>query len=239
MDLFEKTSEPGEEAPLAVGRGAGADEAARLLHANREWAEARVREDPKAFDRLAQGQSPPFLFVGCCDSRKPLDTITRAAPGDLFIHRNIANLVAPGDPAVAAVLEFAVLTLQVRHLIVCGHTRCGGVGAALSGVEDGALGTWLSPVRELVARHREELDGVEDPEAREDHLSALNVIAQLENALAHPGVRRRLEGEGPPLHLHGWIFQVESGRLQALALPVERWREEGLLPAGVAGSRNG
>lgn len=226
------------DAPRWVGRGEGADEAERLLEANRDWAEARVREDPRAFDRLARMQRPPFLFVGCCDSRKPLDTITRATPGDLFIHRNIANLVVPGDPAAAAVLEFAVHSLEVRHLIVCGHTRCGGIGAALDGVEGGALGTWLTPVRELAALHRNELAGIENREEREDQLSALNVIAQLENALTHPSVRRRLEGEGPPLHLHGWLFEVESGRLQALPLPTSRWREEGFLPAGVAEGRS-
>jgi carbonic anhydrase len=226
------------DAPRWIGRGEGVDDAARLLEANRDWAEARVREDPRAFDRLARGQRPPFLFVGCCDSRKPLDTITRATPGELFIHRNIANLVVPGDPAVAAVFEFAVQTLEVRHLIVCGHTRCGGVSAALDGVREGALGVWLSPVRELAAVHQNELSRIVDREEREDRLSALNVVAQLENALDHPSVRRRLEGEGPPLYLHGWIFQVESGRLQALPLPTSRWREEGRLPVGVAEGRS-
>jgi len=221
-------------APRWVGRGDGAEEAERLLNANRAWAEARLRDDPKAFDRLAEGQQPPFLFVGCCDSRKPLDTITRAAPGDLFIHRNIANLVEPENPAVAAVLEFAMGTLEVRHLIVSGHTRCGGVRAALDGVEGGAIGTWLAPVRRLAARHEKELSAIEDRAARADRLSALNVIAQLENALTHPSVRRRLEGAGPPLHLHGWLFEVESGLLHALPLPASRWRAEGRLPAGVA-----
>jgi carbonic anhydrase len=227
-----------EAAPSWVGRGHGAEEVARLLEANRGWAEARIREDPRAFDRLAEGQQPPFLFVGCCDSRKPLDTITRATPGDLFIHRNIANLISPGDPAVGAVLEFAVDTLEVRHLIVSGHTRCGGMRAALDGVEEGALGTWLTPVRKLAALHENELASLGERDGREDRLSELNVIAQLENALAHPSVRRRLEGAGPPLHLHGWMFQVESGLLRALTLPSARWRAEGLLPVGVAEGRS-
>lgn len=212
-----------------VGQGAGAEEADRLLVANHAWADARLREDSGAFDRLAQGQRPPFLFVGCCDSRKPLDTITGTRPGELFIHRNIGNLITPGDPASGAVLDFAVSTLEVRHLIVCGHTRCGGMAAALNGVEAGVLGAWLAPVRALAALHHEALREIDEMAGREDHLASLNVVAQVENALRNPSVARRLRGDGPPLHLHGWLFHVETGRLERLALPAERWGEEGLL----------
>ena len=225
--------------PTAVGRGDGVEEAERLLQKNAEWAEQRLRDDPDAFRKLAQGQHPPFLFIGCCDSRKPLDTITVTRPGELFIHRNIANLFTPGDVASGAVLEYAVLSLEVRHIIVCGHTRCGGMGAALRGVDGGVLGKWLAPVRRLAAQHADELEAIRSPSEREDRLSAINVVAQLENVLRHPCVTRRLAGEGPPLHLHGWVFHVETGRLEALPLPERRWIEEGLIPPMAEGDADG
>lgn len=218
------------DAQYWVGRGSDAEEVERLLAGNARWAEERLREDPTAFDRLARGQRPPFLFIGCCDSRKPLDTITGTSPGELFIHRNIANLVTPGDVASEAVLDFAVRVLEVRHLIVCGHTRCGGMAAALSGLSDGVLGRWLGPVRQLADQYDGELSALVDPLAREDRLAALNVVAQLENALRNPSVSERLRTDGPPLHLHGWLFHVESGRLESLRLPVQRWRQEGIVP---------
>lgn len=217
----------------SIGRGAGAEEVERLLEGNRGWVDERLREDPAVFQRLERGQHPPFLFVGCCDSRKPLDSITRTRPGELFIHRNIANLLPAGDPAAAAVLEFAMEALEVRHLIVCGHTRCGGIRAGLAGVSEGDVGAWLAPVRGLAERHENELSAFESEEARTDRLAALNVVAQLEEALRVPAVSRRLRGDGAPLHLHGWLFHVESGYLEVLSLPADRWSREGLLPEGV------
>lgn len=221
----------GTEAPvLSVGRGPGADEAARLLEGNREFVESRTREDPDAFRRLGRGQEPPFFLLGCCDSRKPLDLLTRTAPGELFILRNVANLLTPGDDAAEAALEFAMTTLAARHLVIVGHTRCGGVEAGLKGMDEGALGRWIAPVRRLAEDHRRELEEVEDHEARVDRLAKLNVIAQVGNALRHPAVRARLDGDGPPLHVHGWMFRIETGRLKAVPLPVDEWREEGLVP---------
>lgn len=214
----------------SVGRGEGADEVERLLAGNREFVEARVREDPDAFRRLEEGQAPPFLLVGCCDSRKPLDLLTRTGPGELFIHRNIANLLSPGDPAADAVLEFAAEVLEVRHIVVSGHTRCGGVEAALRGVERGAVGRWIRPLRALAEAERAELDRLPEGPARATALAERNVMVQLANALRHPAVQARLEGAGPPLHLHGWMYRVETGRLEPLALPAAEWRDEGLLP---------
>ena len=222
-----------ETAP-SVGRGDGADEVAGLLEGNRAFVEARSREDPEAFRKLARGQQPPYLLVGCCDSRKPLDVLTRSGPGRLFILRNVANLLIPGDAATDAGLEFALLKLGVRHVILSGHTRCGGVEAALRGVDQGAVGRWIAPLRELARLHQEELDGIQDYDARVDRLAELNVVAQLENALGHPAVRARLQGEGPPLHLHGWMFRLGTGLLEPLPLPVRSWREKGLLPTGGA-----
>lgn len=215
----------------SVGRGPGAEEVSALLDGNRAFVETRLREDPEAFRRLAEGQKPPFLLVGCCDSRKPLDVLTRSGPGRLFILRNVANLIVPGDPATDAGLDFALRKLGVRHLILSGHSCCGGVDAALRGVDSGYVGRWIAPVRELASRHRDELDRIPDHDARVDRLAELNVVAQLENALRHPSVRARMEGEGPPLHLHGWMFRLETGRLEPLPLPERSWKESGLLPA--------
>jgi len=214
----------------SVGRGEGADEVERLLEGNRGWAEDRNRADPGVFARLAEGQRPPFLFVGCCDSRMPVDVLTRTLPGELFIHRNIANLLPPEDAAAQAALEFAIGVLEVRHILVCGHTHCGGVAAALAGLDRGAVGSWLTPVRALASRVQDDLEAFPAGKARQDELARLNVIAQIEYALHSGPVRARFAGDGPPLHLHGWLYRVETGLLEVVSLPVDRWRAEGLLP---------
>jgi carbonic anhydrase len=230
-----------EEQVRSVGRGEGGEEAGKLLEANRNWAESRLREDPETFLHLTRGQHPPFLFIGCCDSRKPLDTLTRTRPGELFIHRNIANMVTPGDTAAAAVLEFAVGALDVRHIIVCGHTHCGGVAAALSGAMEDSQGSgpvwdWLDPLRRLARSEADQLAQIDSPTERTDRLAAVNVVEQLGNVLRHPVVQWRLEGNGGPLHLHGWLYHVESGLLEALPLPATDWVREGLLPSVPGGA---
>jgi carbonic anhydrase len=215
----------------AGGAPGVADEIAALLEGNRRWAATRIARDPDAFRVLAREHRPPFLLVGCCDARKPLDVVTQASPGHLFLHRNIANQIRPDDPAVGASLEFALGILGVRHLIVSGHTRCGGIQSALGPDPGGDLGLWLAPVRELARVSRTELDAAPDPTHRVDLLAERNVIVQLENALRHPAVRKRLRDPDRPLRLHGWMFHLETGRIESLDLPEARWREEGLLPA--------
>jgi carbonic anhydrase len=200
----------------------------QLLHRNRSWVEARLEEDPEFFKKLVQGQSPLFLIFGCSDSRKCLNSMIGTGPGELFIHRNIANLVPLEDGNVQAVLEFAILTLRVRHVVVGGHTHCGGVGAALDGVEGGAVGAWLRPLRELAERHSDELAALPDHEARSDHLAEINVIAQVENILRSPAYARAKEGESPP-GIHGWMFDLGSGYIREMELPWEDWRERGFL----------
>ncbi len=214
----------------SVGWGPGADEAFRLLEGNRIWAEGRVLEDPDVFRRMSEGQAPPYLFVGCADSRKPLDVLTRTTPGQLFIHRNVANLLIPGDPAAEAVLEFALEVLEVRHLVVCGHSGCGGVQAALAGLSKGAVGQWITPLRELAASKEKELEQIPDLRDRMNRLAEINAVAQVENALRSAPVRRRIENPGIPLHFHAWMYQVETGRLRPIPLPDAAWRAAGLLP---------
>ena len=128
----------------------------RLLDRNRAWVQGKTSEDPDYFTELAQGQTPPFLFFGCSDSRKCMNSMIGSGPGELFVHRNIANQVPLHDANVQAVLEYAILSLEVRHVVVGGHTCCGGVGAALAGLEEGAVGAWLADLRSLASEHRKE-----------------------------------------------------------------------------------
>ncbi len=199
-----------------------------ILKRNRRWVEAKLAEDPGYFEELAEGQTPPFLFFGCSDSRKCLNSMIGAGPGELFVHRNIANQVPLHDENVQAILEYALLTLKVKHVVVGGHTRCGGVGAALAGLETGAVGRWLAGLRDLAAVHAEELEGLPNLLTRANRLSEINVVAQLRNVLLSEPYRLAREGGHAP-SVHGWIFDLNSGLIREMELPEEAWRAEGLL----------
>ncbi|MBW3534341.1 MAG: carbonic anhydrase [Gemmatimonadetes bacterium] len=199
-----------------------------LLENNRLWVDQRLAEDPGYFRRLAEGQRPAFLLIGCSDSRKPLNVITQTEPGELFIHRNVANQVGADDLNVQAVLDFAIGSLEVRHVIVCGHTRCGGVQAALDGSARGPVRRWLEPLEELRRSIAAELEALDEPEARADLLSARNVVAQVEAVAASPAYQScRDRGAAPSLH--GWLFRVETGLIEELELPMKHWRGRGLV----------
>jgi len=200
----------------------------KLLNRNRSWVQARVAEDPDYFKELAEGQRPPFLFFGCSDSRKCLNSMIGAEPGELFVHRNIANQVPLHDANVQAVLEFALLNLEVKHVVVGGHTRCGGVGAALAGLEDGAVGAWIADLRELARTHARELEGLPDLMARANRLAEINVVAQLRNVLLSEPYRKAKE-QGTAPTVHGWMFDLSTGYIREMELPLEAWRAEGLL----------
>ncbi len=189
-----------------------------LLERNRLWVLSRLAEDPSFFARLAQGQEPQVLFIGCCDSRKCLNTMTGTLPGELFIHRNIANQAPVDDPNVQAVLEYAILHLKVRHVIVAGHTRCGGVTAALQGHSEGVVGRWLEPLRGLAARHAAELGGIAGDRERADRLAELNVVEQVANVLRSPAYADGLQRGGAPA-VHGWMFVLETGHIRELDIP--------------------
>jgi carbonic anhydrase len=172
-----------------------------LLANNRAWAGSIRRRDPGFFERSARGQSPEFLWIGCSDSREPESPILDVAPGNVFVHRNIANLVLHSDLNCLAVLEFAVVTLRVRHIIVAGHYGCGGVGAVLDRARHGLMDNWLAYVGETLERHRAAIDAL--PEAQRHHrLCELNVIEQVANACRTPSVRDAWE-RGQPLTVHG------------------------------------
>lgn len=184
-----------------------------MLVANIAWARETRERTPGFFDALARGQNPRVLWIGCSDSRVPAETITHCAPGELFVHRNIANLFHPDDDNAASVLEYAVRVLAVDHVIVCGHYGCGGVRASLlpPPAELPHVARRIAPLCSLARRHRHELDGLDDAAAA-DRLAELNVLEQVRLLRASPIV---LERERPPL-VHGWIFSLADGRLKEL-----------------------
>ena len=186
-----------------------------LLRANVRWSQDRVATDPDYFRRLSALQAPEFLWIGCSDSRVPANVITGVEPGEVFVHRNVANLVYPADLNCMSVLQFAVATLKVRHIIVCGHYGCGGVRAVLDGFQDGLTEHWLAPVRDLFRQHEEELSCLPTQEARMDRVCELNVMAQVRSVRDCPIVRNAMERR-QPLTLHGWIYRLSDGRLHDL-----------------------
>ncbi|MGH6986940.1 MAG: carbonic anhydrase [Caulobacteraceae bacterium] len=185
-----------------------------LLAANRAWAKARRSPDPGFFDRLAQGQRPRFLWIGCSDSRVPAGELVGLGPGELFVHRNIANLARAEDPSLAAVLAFAVRELPVEHVLVVGHSGCGGVAAA-AGLAAGPLGSWLDPIRATFESHRAELEAITDEKTRLERLAELNVIGQVGALASHP-ILTEAWASGRRLAVHGWIYRLEIGLLDDL-----------------------
>jgi carbonic anhydrase len=184
-----------------------------IFRRNREWAARQVGADPDFFSRLARIQTPEYLWIGCSDSRVPANQIIDMAPGQVFVHRNIANLVSISDPNCMAVVEYAVRVLGVRHAIVCGHYRCGGVRAALDGSATGAVAGWLRPLRDLAIAESATLGREPDDAARWAKLCELSVAAQVRALAAAPAVR---EARAAGLRLHGWIYDVHDGLLRDL-----------------------
>ncbi|MDW8468899.1 MAG: carbonic anhydrase [Burkholderiales bacterium] len=188
---------------------------ADILARNRAWAERMLAADPEYFRALARGQAPQFLWIGCSDSRVPPNQITDLAPGELFVHRNIANLVLPADASCQAVLRFALLELGVRHVIVCGHYGCGGVAAALERGPAAATDPWLRHLVELRDRHASELEAIAEPAGRARRLVDLNVRAQVRHVCESAPVRQ-VWARGRPLSVHGWVYDIEDGLLRDL-----------------------
>lgn len=198
---------------------------AQLFERNRSWAAEQITGDPEFFARLIHIQRPDLLWIGCSDSRVPANEIVGLAPGELFVHRNVANVVPVTDLNALAVVEYAVNSLGVRHIIVCGHYHCGGVKAALEGHQAGAVALWLQPLRNLADEHRVELDALASDDARWDRLCELNVAAQV-RALARTEIVETAWERGADLAVHGWIYDLEDGLLHDLEVTV------GSAPAG-------
>lgn len=201
----------------------------RMLVENRAWSDAIHTRDPAYFRRLAGTQKPKVMWIGCSDSRVP-EGITQSMPGEIFVHRNIANLVAEDDESLTSVLEYAIVVLQVQHVIVCGHHCCGGVQAALRPpvARIPHVNRRIDPIRRLSSVHGQELWRLDSFNERADRLAELNVLAQVDTLQAMPVIQRAEQ----PVQIHGWIFSMLEGRLKALADP--RWsveRDAGLIAA--------
>ena len=192
---------------------------AELIARNRAWAEAKTAGDPGFFTRLVAGQSPPYLWIGCSDSRVPANEIVGLGPGEMFVHRNVANLAPPQDANFLSVLQYAVQVLKVRHVLVVGHYGCGGVHAALQGAKLGQIDHWLSPIRALAHDRRAELDALADDQARLSRLCELNVAAQVANVASNPFVTEAWTA-GQALSVHGWCYSLADGQVSDLDVTV-------------------
>lgn len=182
----------------------------KLLASNKEWAENVVKKDPEFFNRLLNVQTPEFLWIGCSDSRVPPNEITQTHPGEIFIHRNIANMVVHTDLNMLSVLEYAVNVLKVKHVVVCGHYGCGGVKAAMTRKSIGIINKWLRNIKDVYRFHRDEIDAIADEDARTNKLIELNVQEQVMN-LAKTSIIQRAWKERQAPQLHGWVYDLHDG----------------------------
>jgi len=184
-----------------------------LLKENKKWAAERVLQDPGFFDRLLQLQTPEFLWIGCSDSRVPANQITGTEPGEIFVHRNVANLVVHTDVNLLSVLEYAVSILKVKHVIICGHYGCGGIKAAMGNHDfKQILNMWLRHIKDVYRHNRAELNAITDEEKRTDRLTELNVIEQVQRLAKTSIIQKAWKHEQRP-DLHGWVYGLKDGIL--------------------------
>ena len=191
---------------------------------NRAWASRMVARDPDFFKRLERQQGPQYLWIGCSDSRVPANEIVDLAPGELFVHRNVANLAPPQDANYLSVLQFAVDVIKVRHVIVVGHYGCGGIAAAVDGQRRGLVDHWLHPIREVAEEHRAELEAITDLHKRNDRLCELNVMRQVKN-VASDVFLQDAWARGQELAVHGWVYSLATGLVNDLNVTVTGPRE--------------
>jgi carbonic anhydrase len=205
-----------------------------LLDNNRRWAAATTARDPDFFRTLARQQAPDYLWIGCADSRVPANEIVGMAPGELFVHRNVANLVVHSDLNCLSVLQFAVDVLGVEHVIVCGHYGCGGVRAALHDERHGLVDNWLRHIQDTARAHRVALESQLDGAAREDRLCELNVVEQVGN-VCETTIVQDAWARGQRLSVHGWIYHLDDGLLRDLGLVITGPDDRRLIDRAKAG----
>jgi carbonic anhydrase len=191
----------------------------QLLENNRQWAEDQKNSDPEFFNKLSERQKPEYLWIGCSDSRVPANQIVGLIPGDIFVHRNVANLVVHTDFNCLSVLQYAVDVLKVKHVIICGHYGCGGIDAALKEEPLGLIDNWLGHIKDIAYKHREALIHLNEHD-KSARLCELNVLEQADNVKRSSIVKEALK-RGQPLQVHSWIYSLRNGRLKNLSEVIE------------------
>lgn len=188
----------------------------QLLLQNRAWVEQMLRDDKDYFNKLANTQKPEFLWIGCADSRVPANQITGTQPGEVFVHRNIANLVVHTDMNMLSVLDYAVNVLEVSHVIVCGHYGCGGVRAAMGNKQVGLIDNWIRHIKDVYRLHQDELEAISDIQQREDRFVELNVIEQVYDLGKTSIIQNAWQRRGGFPYIHGWVYNVANGVIKDL-----------------------
>ena len=195
-----------------------------LFNKNREWAAKVTAEDPEFFSTLSKQQKPEYLWIGCADSRVPANQIVDLLPGEVFVHRNIANVVVHTDLNCLSVIQFAVDVLKVKHIMVVGHYGCGGIKAAMGSEEHGMIDNWLRHIKDVYRLHREEIDAIEDEHARFSRMCELNVVEQVTNVCQSSIVQNAWKN-GQELHVHGWCYSIDNGHITDLLRTVSSAEE--------------
>lgn len=190
---------------------------ARLLENNKSWVKKKLELDPDYFNKLSGGQNPEYLWIGCSDSRVPANQITGTQPGEIFVHRNIANMVIHTDMNMLSVLSYAVEVLKVKHIIVCGHYGCGGVLAAMGNKQYGLIDNWLRNIKDVYRLYENELDSIQNIETRGKRLVELNVMEQVGD-LSKTSIVQNAWERKQPLHLHGWVYDIHDGIINDLSV---------------------
>ena len=192
----------------------------RVFQNNEAWIKEKLASDPNYFDTLGQGQNPELLFIGCSDSRVTAEELMGLGPGEVFVHRNIANMVSGIDLNAMSVVEYAVVYLKVKHVVVCGHYECGGVKAAMQSADLGILNPWLRNIRDVFRIHKTELNAIQDESKKYDRLVELNVQEQCVNLIKTAAVQKAYRDRG--LKVHGWVFDVHTGKLIDLNIDFDK-----------------
>lgn len=191
----------------------------QLIENNKKWVQTKLDLDPKFFEKLAKGQQPPLLWIGCSDSRVPANEIIGAEPGEVFVHRNIANMVIHSDMNMLSVLDYAVNALKVKHVIVCGHYGCGGVNAAMGNQSIGLIDNWIRHIKDVYRVHKKDLDAIQDETERFNRFVEVNVTEQVFD-LAKTSIVQGAWNSGQELSLHGWVYGVDSGIIKDLGVNI-------------------